>query len=45
MLLERAGDRAGAIRVYEEFAERLRADYQVDPSAETVALVRRMRAP
>jgi serine/threonine-protein kinase len=45
MLLERAGDRAGAIRVYEEFAERLRADYQVVPSAETVALVRRMRAP
>lgn len=45
MLLERAGDRAGALRVYEEFAARLRADYQVEPSAETVALVRRIRIP
>jgi serine/threonine-protein kinase len=43
MLLDRAGDRAGALRVYEEFAARLRADYQVEPSAETMALVRRMR--
>jgi DNA-binding SARP family transcriptional activator len=43
MLLDRAGDRAGAVRVYEEFAARLRADYQVDPSAETIALVRRLR--
>ena len=44
MLLDRAGDRAGALRVYEEFAARLRADYQVEPSAETMALVRRLRA-
>jgi DNA-binding SARP family transcriptional activator len=44
MLLDRAGDRAGAVRVYEEFAARLRADYQVEPSAETMALVRRLRA-
>lgn len=43
MLLDRAGDRAGAVRVYEEFAQRLRADYQVDPSPETVELVRRLR--
>ena len=44
MLLDRAGDRAGAVRVYEEFAHRLREDYNVEPSAETVALVRRMLA-
>ena len=43
MLLDRAGDRAGAMRVYEDFAARLRADYQMDPSAETIALVRRLR--
>lgn len=44
LLLERAGDRAGAVHVFEEFAARLRADYQVEPSAETIALVRRIRA-
>jgi serine/threonine-protein kinase len=44
MLLDRAGDRAGAVRVYEEFATRLREDYKVEPSAETVALMRQMRA-
>ena len=43
MLLDRAGDRAGALRVYEEFASRLRADYQVEPSAETTSLVQRLR--
>ena len=44
MLLDRAGDRAGAMYVFEEFAARLRADYQVEPSAETLALVRQIRA-
>ena len=45
LLLERAGDRAGAMRVYEEFAGRLRADYNASPSAETTALVRRLQTP
>lgn len=44
MLLDRAGDHAGAVRVYEEFARRLREEYQVSPSEETIALVRSMRA-
>lgn len=44
MLLDRAGDHAGAVRVYEEFATRLREEYQIAPSEETTALVRRMRA-
>ena len=44
MMLDRAGDRAGAMRVYEEFATRLRQDYGVEPSPETLALVRKMRA-
>ena len=43
LLLERAGDRAGALRVFEDFAGRLRAEYQVEPSAETMALISRLR--
>ena len=42
-LLERAGDRAGAVRVYEEFARRLHTEYCVEPAAETRALIRRVR--
>ena len=42
-LLERAGDRAGAMQLYEEFARRLRADFDVEPSGETRALVERLR--
>lgn len=42
-LLARAGDRAGAVRVYEEFVRRLRADYGVEPSGETLALIRQVR--
>jgi DNA-binding SARP family transcriptional activator len=41
-LLERAGDRASAARVYDTFATRLRDEYQVEPSPETLALVQRM---
>ena len=43
LLLERAGDRVGAVRVFEEFSSRLKVEYQVDPSPETLALVRRLR--
>ncbi|HXT17662.1 MAG TPA: BTAD domain-containing putative transcriptional regulator [Gemmatimonadaceae bacterium] len=42
-LMDRAGDRSGALRLYDEFAERLKADFGAEPSPETTALIRRMR--
>jgi DNA-binding SARP family transcriptional activator len=42
-LIARGGDRAGALRLYDEFARRLKADLDVSPSAETVALVNQIR--
>jgi serine/threonine-protein kinase len=42
-LLAHLGDRAGALRAYDEFARRLRADYEVEPSRETQTLVGRLR--
>lgn len=46
-LLDRLGDRAGAIREYRSFRERLERDLEVEPSPETEALVREIgrRAP
>ncbi|MDB4876652.1 MAG: transcriptional activator protein [Gemmatimonadetes bacterium] len=41
--LERTGDRAGALRAHDEFARRLRKDYDLEPSAETAALVAGLR--
>ena len=43
-LLDRAGDRAGAIREYEAFAKRLRQDYEAEPAPETTALIASVRA-
>lgn len=43
-ILQRTGDRAGALRAHEEFATRLRNDYEMTPSAETTALVQQIRA-
>jgi DNA-binding SARP family transcriptional activator len=43
-MLERLGDRAGAVRLYEDFRLRLAADLDVAPSAETEALIARIRA-
>lgn len=43
-LLGRVGDRAGAVQAYEEFARRLREDYQVEPAPETRALIAAVRA-
>jgi len=43
-LLDRAGDRAGAVRAYEEFARRLKADLDIEPSRETRDLVARIRS-
>lgn len=42
-LVDRVGDRAGALRAHDEFVRRLRVDYELEPSAETVALVSAIR--
>ena len=42
-LLERSGDRAQALQVYERLARRLDSDYQTAPSAETSELARSLR--
>lgn len=42
-LLHRQGDLAGALALHEEFASRLRDEFQATPSAETQALVRELR--
>src|SRR6266699_3699270 len=42
-VLDRHGDRASALKAYEEFAEVLAADYQAEPAAETQALVAAVR--
>ena len=43
-LLERLGDRAAAVRAYEAFAWKLEEEYELEPSAETQAVVARIRA-
>ena len=43
-LLDREGNRAGAIREYEAFAERLREDYEAEPAPETTELIESVRA-
>lgn len=42
-LLQAAGDRAGAVREFEAFRDRLAADLELEPSAETEALAREPR--
>lgn len=42
-LVDRVGDRAGALRAHDEFVRRLRVDYELEPSAETLALVAAIR--
>ena len=42
--LDEMGDRVGAMRVYEEFAGRAASEYQVDPAAETKALMALVRS-
>jgi DNA-binding SARP family transcriptional activator len=42
-LLDRLGDRAGALRVYVEFARRLREEYGAEPAAETSMLADALR--
>lgn len=42
-LLDRVGDRAGAVRLYENFARRLRDELDIEPSPETRGMIRRWR--
>jgi DNA-binding SARP family transcriptional activator len=42
-LLDRQGDRAGALRAYSEFAARLEKEFGVEPSAETRAMMEAVR--
>jgi DNA-binding SARP family transcriptional activator len=42
--LDRAGDRPAALRAYDEFARRLAEELELEPSAETRALVETLRA-
>ncbi|AHG93569.1 transcriptional activator domain-containing protein (plasmid) [Gemmatirosa kalamazoonensis] len=42
-LLDRLGDRAGAVHVYDDFARRLKREYDAEPSPETQALSARVR--
>lgn len=43
-MLDRIGDRAGAVKLYEDFAARLRTDLDVEPSRETTALIETIRS-
>lgn len=43
IMLDRAGDRAGAVAGYEQWVRRLRDELEVDPAPETVALVQSIR--
>lgn len=43
-LLDRVGDRAGALAVYDDFARRFEADFGVPPSAETQACIQQLRS-
>src|SRR5215208_3174734 len=44
LLLERLGNRLGAVRAYEAFAWKLETEYELQPSTETQAVVARIRA-
>ncbi|MEO8880166.1 MAG: BTAD domain-containing putative transcriptional regulator [Gemmatimonadaceae bacterium] len=43
-LLDRQGDRTGALRVYEQLAQRAQSEFESEPSAESRALVASIRA-
>ncbi len=43
-LLDRLGDRAGAVAAYEAFAKQLGVDFEAEPAAETKALLAAVRA-
>ncbi|PYP56107.1 MAG: hypothetical protein DMD40_11815 [Gemmatimonadetes bacterium] len=43
-LLDDLGDRVGAVQVYEEFAKRVAVEFEVEPAAETKALIALVRS-
>lgn len=43
LLLDRFGERPAALQAYDDFARRLAADYEIEPSAETRRIVERIR--
>ena len=43
LMLQRLGDRAGALRLFEDVARRLRAELETEPSGETVQLASTIR--
>src|SRR6266571_437838 len=43
-LLDKFGDRTGALRAHDDFARRLRAEFDVEPAAETRALMESVRS-
>ena len=43
-LLDRLGDRAGAIQAYERFVQGLAAEYEAEPAPETQSLIRQIRS-
>jgi len=43
-LLDRLGDRAGAVQAYEEFAQQLKTELETEPSAETKAVLAEVQA-
>jgi serine/threonine-protein kinase len=43
MLLDRLGERAAAVDTYEDFARRLAAEHEIEPSPETQELLERVR--
>ena len=43
-LLDRLGDRSGAVRAYDEFVRRLADEFGAMPSPETVAVIDQIRA-
>jgi DNA-binding SARP family transcriptional activator/TolB-like protein len=43
VLLDKAGDRAGALREYDEFSRKLRHEYDAEPSPETNAVIAAVR--
>lgn len=42
-ILDAIGDRTGAVRTYEEFERRIADEYELEPSAETTALIESIR--
>jgi DNA-binding SARP family transcriptional activator len=45
VMLDRLGDRAGALRLFDQFARRLRRELEAEPSPETMSLIATMRSP